>query len=83
MLGVIAAATVGQRWDLYIYTDDDGQTYASTRIPSECSGASNIRYLSLSGKDRPAELSVPYRIDDMDAWVRDYEEIGYSFDEQR
>jgi hypothetical protein len=83
MFAVIASALPGQTWNLYIYTGDDEQTYVSAKIPSECSGASNIRYLSMYGKKRPAELSMPYRIDDVDAWLHEYEGKGFSFAEQQ
>jgi len=83
MFAVIASATVGRTWNLYIYTGDDDQTYVSAEIPSECSGASNIRYLSMYGEQQPAELSMPYRVDDVNAWLHEYEEKGFSFAEQQ
>jgi len=83
LVAVIASAMPGQTWNLYIYTGDDGQTYVSAKIPSECSGASNIRYYSMYGESRPTELSMPYRIDDVDVWLHEYEEKGYSFAEQQ
>ena len=83
LFAVIASAMPGQTWNLYIYTGDDGQTYVSAKIPYECSGASNIRYYSMYGESRPTELSMPYRIDDVDVWLHEYEEKGYSFAEQQ
>ena len=83
ILAVIASAMPGQTWNLYIYTGKDDQTYVSARTPSECSGASNIRYLSMYGKAQPAELSMPNRIDDVDAWLHEYEGKGFSFGERQ
>ncbi len=83
LFAVIASAVKATfTWHLYIYTNGDGQTYLSTKAPSECVGAVDIRRFEVSGKERPGALSGALRIEDADAWLSEYKAKGFFFEQQ-
>ncbi len=67
-------------WHLYIYTNQDGQTYVAAKAPSECAGAVDIRHFEVSGKERPSALAGPLLIADAEAWLSEYRAKGFSFE---